>query len=281
MRRKTQYGEVEQRTVEVQEWLITPEIAREILKRNTNNRSLSKVRVQSYEIDMKNDKWEQDNPQNSIVISEDGELKDGQHRLTALVKSGVSLWFKVFITNETCLFDKGKSRNFRDNAKISGLADRYTDPATIGAARFLFSMSGSKYHRVKCLPDSVIREILDKNGDNWEAARISANTGTNHGKVKRSSVIAALYCASVYGVPEHVIARFCKVANSGFPSGEYEYSAIAFTKNLKIGHSSALDSAEEFNACQEAIQDFVNGKKRTRAYPGENPIYYNAVREKI
>lgn len=67
---------------------ITPEKASELLASNPNNRNLSKQLVRKYASDMASGLWQYNG--DSIRVSEDGHLLDGQHRLSACVASGVS-----------------------------------------------------------------------------------------------------------------------------------------------------------------------------------------------
>ena len=74
--------------MKVQQSTITPEYAKELLDYNKKNRSLSKATVDRYAEDMRKDNWQQNGE--AIKIDWDGNLIDGQHRLAACVKSGVS-----------------------------------------------------------------------------------------------------------------------------------------------------------------------------------------------
>src|SRR5690348_17342767 len=74
--------------------LITPALATDWLTRNPSNRSVSGYTVSRYSADMALGKWEK-NPQ-PILFNEAGELRDGQHRLRAVVQSGCSVWMFVY-----------------------------------------------------------------------------------------------------------------------------------------------------------------------------------------
>jgi hypothetical protein len=64
--------------------LVTPEIAEYILKvANCNNRNISKATVDSYVNDIWNGAWK-DNGER-VKFGKDGNLRDGQHRLSAIV----------------------------------------------------------------------------------------------------------------------------------------------------------------------------------------------------
>ena len=72
---------------------ITPKIAREMLTKNVCNRSFRHTWVSVLAQDMLNGNWEL--TPSPIIFDEDGTLIDGQHRLMAVEKSGVTCSFVV------------------------------------------------------------------------------------------------------------------------------------------------------------------------------------------
>lgn len=72
---------------------ITPEIAKEILSNNKRNRALSVKARDALAAAMLGGRWR--DTADTIKIGEDGTLLDGQHRLEALVKAGVTLVMSV------------------------------------------------------------------------------------------------------------------------------------------------------------------------------------------
>jgi hypothetical protein len=91
-------------------WVVTPSVAESWLsERNDNNRRLRQKVVLGYRRDMSAGKWQPHHQ--GIAFSEDGKLLDGQHRLQAIVDSGVSVPLRVttgvpqtaFITIDTGL----------------------------------------------------------------------------------------------------------------------------------------------------------------------------------
>lgn len=75
--------------MKIETQLVTPEIARNILDRSPSNfRKLDRNRVHNYAMDMREGKW----VFNGETIKLDrGCLIDGQHRLNAIIKSGVPI----------------------------------------------------------------------------------------------------------------------------------------------------------------------------------------------
>jgi hypothetical protein len=63
--------------------LITPEMAKEMLKKNVSNRAIRKVVVKGYADDMLAGAWR--TTHQGIAFNSNGDLVDGQHRLSAIV----------------------------------------------------------------------------------------------------------------------------------------------------------------------------------------------------
>lgn len=69
--------------------LVTPEQAQEWLDNHTNFRAINKERSASYAREMKAGNWDMNGE--SIKIDKNGVLVDGQHRLSGIVQSGVTV----------------------------------------------------------------------------------------------------------------------------------------------------------------------------------------------
>lgn len=101
---------------------VTPEVANEFLGKNHKNRKLSEFVVTSLANQMSRDLWHYDG--SPIRFDWDGNLIDGQHRLNAIVKSGVSQTMHVVegldpATQVT--MDTGRKRSFSDTLHMAGL----------------------------------------------------------------------------------------------------------------------------------------------------------------
>lgn len=116
---------------------ITPDIAKQMLKRNANNRKCSEAHVSFLSKEMINDNWLFDGQ--PIRFSEGGTLLDGQHRLSAVVKSGKAQKFLILTGIHSDAFkvmDTGKYRSAADAFKVNGV-EYYS--VVSGAARFILN----------------------------------------------------------------------------------------------------------------------------------------------
>ena len=76
------------KTMKISIMQITPDLAAEFLKRNTSNRAIKKSKIKKYADDLRRGNWKLTHQ--GVAISPSGRLLDGQHRLSAIVQSGIA-----------------------------------------------------------------------------------------------------------------------------------------------------------------------------------------------
>lgn len=124
--------------------LVTPEVAAELLKGNYNNRGISSSKMREYMRDMLRGGWKGD-VLDPIQISPEGRLVNGQHRLTAIVKTKVSLelWVARNVPDEHFSYiDQGKPRSVSDTMKSLHVLNNTSAAAMF---RILHGMMNERY----------------------------------------------------------------------------------------------------------------------------------------
>ncbi|WP_257264502.1 ParB/RepB/Spo0J family partition protein [Endozoicomonas sp. ONNA2] len=106
--------------------LMTPEMAENILEeRNGRNRKISKELVRRISRDIKNDRWIFNGQ--PIIFDDEGHLIDGQHRLTAIARSGKAVETLVVsgIEDKKAFhtIDHGKPRTFGCNLSADKISN--------------------------------------------------------------------------------------------------------------------------------------------------------------
>ena len=110
---------------------LTPIVATGWIEGNTGNRPLSKLAVKRYAKAMESGEWVYNGE--AIKISESGVILDGQHRIYAVIESGVSIDTEVITNIEGDVFgtlDQGRKRTNSDNFAVKGVRS-YTAVAAI------------------------------------------------------------------------------------------------------------------------------------------------------
>ncbi|MFL6416119.1 MAG: hypothetical protein ACJ74Y_10695 [Bryobacteraceae bacterium] len=111
---------------------ITPKKAAVFLEKNVTNRPLREATTTAYERDMRAGNWV--STHQGVAFNDRGELIDGQHRLTAVVRSGVTVRMLVTrglpaVSGDTHTMDavdRGATRSsqeFMDASFIDNVAD--------------------------------------------------------------------------------------------------------------------------------------------------------------
>ena len=98
---------------------VTPDMAFEMLEKNTRNRKVDEKRVRQYAKDMKSSRWALNG--STIVIAEDGTLLDGQHRLWAVIEANVPVQLLIVYNadkDSIVTMDIGKARTANNILQI-------------------------------------------------------------------------------------------------------------------------------------------------------------------
>lgn len=140
---------------------ISPKKALEYLGRNVNNRPIRKSVVNEYAEAMSAGEWTLNG--DMIRFNENGDLIDGQHRLSACVQSGVTietyigrgLGHAAFDT-----FDKGSPRQLRDQLARQG--ERYYSTLAAAIKLFFALNQGQSFVKSAKVRPTQANEILDK-----------------------------------------------------------------------------------------------------------------------
>src|SRR6516225_3546597 len=113
--------------------LVTPEKARAWLDLNHRNRTLSAGSVARLAAAMRRGEWMPDST-DAIGIDLDGGVINGQHRLQAVIESGIEIEMLVVtgVRPEVIkVIDQGRGRTFNQWLAMDG---RYTNPSILGGA---------------------------------------------------------------------------------------------------------------------------------------------------
>ena len=103
---------------------VTPDVAKEMLKRNVSNRKPSEKHIKFLSDEMTKGNWKFDGQ--PLRFSESGGLLDGQHRLFAIINSKTTQQFLIVAGIEVEAFkvmDTGRTRNGGDVFGINGVVN--------------------------------------------------------------------------------------------------------------------------------------------------------------
>lgn len=131
---------------------ITPEIAKIYYSRSTGNRVINRQAVKTYIAQMKTGRWVLNGE--TICFDSNGVLRDGHHRLLAIIESGVTIEVLVVRGVDPAAwytYDQGKSRSGGDIFQIAGVTNPFAIKAivakceAINEKKILHSINNAQY----------------------------------------------------------------------------------------------------------------------------------------
>lgn len=167
---------------------ITPETAAVMLQLNKNNRPVSTRQVRALASEIKEGRWQING--DTIAFSAD-RLIDGQHRLMAIIESGIPVTTFVVrgITSESFLTkDTGKKRRTSDALAISGVLNSIAVAAAIKQV-WIYSKTGILSNSGLTPSTSVLAEFFEQNSSIVK----SVNLVGKKTKLVHNSLLTALH----------------------------------------------------------------------------------------
>lgn len=250
---------------------INPDVAESILKGNINNRNLRKRVVDSYARDMAGAKWSFNGI--PIIIDENGNLKDGQHRLQAIVQSGITMKMLI-ITIKSCdakQYDNNASRKVYDRFKMGEYEgiDKDNKYLTSNSCPAIANFALNAGRDVKATPNEIAEYVIKHENAIEYAVKNRAST-RGLGNV---GVWAAIAMAYESGYNRELLDSFCKTLKTGITDNKALYPCIKLRNYLIEGHDGgrqlqkdifgrtqyALNAVEKGNStatCKIAVKDY-------------------------
>lgn len=206
---------------------LEPEQCRQLLQWNTNNRKLNRRKVEEYKRDIVDGKWEVNGEAISIDIN--GQLLNGQHRLTAALEANIPFTTVVVrgLSPEVIhTIDTGKKRTYADRLYMNDVPHATGVAATMKVlANLAFGQS-----KIRSLTHSQMDMILTKHPGIVESAqktnKIFPKMNTNIG--------AGHYIIRYLNYPETIAENLIAVWKTG--QATYSDDAMVFVREYLIRH---------------------------------------------
>lgn len=251
---------------------ITPEIASNLLETNTENRKLSKGTVEAYAQDILAGNWDE-TVGVAISIDENGILRDGQHRLTAIVRAGkgIHTWVCRNVSSDG-IYDNNRKRSNSDQISIMrpDLDPVYRSPRYISVARTIITNTKGSHARRTVTPKEII-DFTETHKDDLNGFFLNMPQSTV-AKISIATVYVALFMAYMAGVDINDIMDFYDILCTGMSSKQEEFPIIAYRNYLK--DSSGVEPVHsEIGRCQYALKKYLTGSCVKRTISPKNLIY--------
>lgn len=169
--------EIQANSIQSKLTLITPEMAAELLERNTNNRNVRESNVNQIAAAIMRGEWQVNG--DSIRISKTGVLLDGQHRLHGIVKSGVAVLTMLVTGLDDDVFatiDRGTKRTTGDALSVIGYSNS-NNLAALAVLLHVYKKTGSPYTGTLDKPTTAqVIEMIQRNPDMRNAVSVAASS---------------------------------------------------------------------------------------------------------
>ena len=258
---------------------ITPKKAREYMRKNVNNprgaNSLSRSHVRELADDMKAGLWQLN--AEPIVFDEDGFLKNGQHRLAAIILSDTTVEMVVIrgVGRDVDIYDVTLRRTLNQMLKAQGNTESNT--AITSAASLI--VNDFKPSRGKGIQKEYANAHFNEFERAYRVTCLGGGTGGNS-KSKCGPCIAASYLAlRTESIPSYELEVFFRIFNSpnNYLSDGYDASAPIVARRMFDERHQAngyLIWKEKLEIIVMALQDFHNEVHRDENYKIAEPFHF-------
>lgn len=246
-------------TMETSKILVTPELAKSWLARNTRNRKVIESSVVDYTAAIK-EGWFKTTHQ-GIAIAPDGTLLDGQHRLLAVVRADMPVTMQVSFNVPTDSMEAIDTGNIRRAHDVLQIADGTESTTALRAActtarRLLRETLVGKRGRI-----SVHELRLSLADHGADAAAVLALLGKRHDRIGQAPLVAAL--TIVHKVFPSEVNAFAELVHKGSDLPD-RHPALALRNFVLVNYRITKDNAREDLACRtfSAFEAYQAGTER-------------------
>ena len=241
---------------------ITPEMALDMLCKNSSNRKIRQNRVRYYANQMREGKWHLTGQ--GITFAKDGTLLDGQHRLHAIVESEIPQeMLVVYDADKVATYDCGLKRSISDQLQLANAKYANSVIANNGLAIIKLYMCiedhGTISHAVRDYSADDIMTWIDAH---MEDAEYFTNLLYSQGKsalngTRRAVIFATLW--AIYnlniGFTKEDVQRVVRLIRDGLATEDGDAAIIGF-RNQIIAKPRMIDT-EVFYRLQYAVYRYL------------------------
>jgi hypothetical protein len=181
---------------------ITPAIAAVWLQRNGINRPLSERHVKFLMNVMADGQWKLNGE--SIIFSGDDRLLDGQHRLTACVRSGVTIRSMVVYDADSDVFDTIDDGRKRTGADVLSIDGQFNANRVAAAVKLVDRILRDRLTRASGYSNADIRRLVKK----YHGVQKSATYLSSQKMLTGASTLIAMHYLCTLSDPHKAVTFF-------------------------------------------------------------------------
>lgn len=260
-----EHTEVKPKTIQLD---ISPSLAGKYLEHNINNRPISSRYIDGLVQVMKAGKF--DISHQGIAFDVDGNLVDGQHRLTAVMKSGVTI--PMFVTTNLpkkslLSIDSGYKRTYLQNKLLLGV-DMH--PAIPAAARAMLTSDLYKRHSI---PNTTLDDIVHKHQEALNFA-VNAFFSESCEPALRVATMLAVVARAYYTADLNRLKQFVKILVTGVTANQEDLAAIRLRDYRLLNAVSGLTERWDlYKKAESALNSFLMKKTINRLDSAKEELF--------
>lgn len=242
--------------------VVTPEVAARYLERTRpiDQRQRSVSTVSKYARAMLDGRFDAQNGE-TIKFDTTGSLVDGQHRLAAIVKSGVTLTLSVIrnLSPEAKFtMDSGKGRTKKDILKYSGF-----NLSTSAMAGVLSSMVGKGV--IGAVPREAVVDLAKKHES---PLTFILDTFTRNVVSVTTAPVKAVVARAFYTEDQNRLRQFAEVLQSGIPESKDDIPAVMLRNWLLVNKQarSGTQVLDVYQRTERALRAFLDREHLTKLF---------------
>lgn len=250
---------------------VDPDLARVLLKLNKGNRKIRQMVVDDYARQMRDGEWYQGPGSEPIMIDENNELANGQHRLSAVAEAGVKVQFRFELNvpvEARRFIDLQAKRSFADNITLSGGGRVGNKHVAIIRAVYEFGVMHNN-RRLSILETEDLIELNREALDDVTGWMKSGAKGVN-------AHVAGEAMKAWYHEDHEMLERFVKVLKTGMHSGQHESAAVLLRNFLLKNLEKMRDKAFQMEIkakTASAIHSYCRGRMITQLCEKGRTLY--------
>jgi hypothetical protein len=263
------------REVTTEQVLVTPQMAAEWLEHNHNNRNVTGPRVDLFVRLIREGKWCLTHQ--GVGFYADGDLADGQTRLTAIAKAGVPVWMLVtrgLPRNTIHAIDGGRPRNVRDVLHFLGMSFTTNHVAVVRVLWMQYQLQRREDAETwdnNAVDTAVFAEFAAATKDAVDFAMPPTKArGLSHG------CLVASIASAWFTEDRDRLLRFKQLIAEGAGADRDEQAAIKLrdfmmTTTLLAGGTSVRQ--ELFMRCCTGLRAFLERRSLTKLYCRPDSVF--------
>jgi hypothetical protein len=263
------------REITIEKVMVTPQMAEEWLGLNHNNRNVTGPRVDLFVRLIRECKWCLTHQ--GVAFYSDGDLADGQTRLTAIAKSGLAVW--MFVTrglprDSIHAIDGGRPRNVRDVLHFLGMPLTTNHVAVVRILWMQYQLQRREEAVTwdnNAVDTAVFADFAAATKDCVDFAMPATKArGLSHG------CLVAAVASAWFTEDRDRLLRFKQLISEGAGADRDEQAAIKLrdfmmTTNLLAGGTAVRQ--ELFMRCCTALRAFLERRPLTKLYCRPDSVF--------